>query len=178
MSKPPPPGQIFKLRTERGSVGHAGFARRECFENLPARGKAAVNGPQSKHSAKLKVLGSRASVWSAVASAPLANGRKVPPVCWRAARTKAAEGRRTPRRWRESLQPGEREASWSAPSPLALWGGAVAEPGTEHGSVTRSNVASQSRCEIIWRPIKFEHCCGSQSRAPKKERFPAYAAPF
>ena len=34
---------------------------------------------------------------------------------------KAAEGRRTPKRWRDCHGPCVREASWSAPSPLALF---------------------------------------------------------
>ena len=34
---------------------------------------------------------------------------------------KAAEGRRTPRHWRDHQSSRVREASWSAPSPLALF---------------------------------------------------------
>jgi len=45
---------------------------------------------------------------------------------------KAAEGRRTPKRWRDGHGSRVREASWSAPSPLALFPVNQAYP---HGNV-------------------------------------------
>jgi hypothetical protein len=36
----------------------------------------------------------------------------------------------------------------------------------ERGSATRSNVASEKRFQDNASALKFERCCGSQSRAP------------
>jgi hypothetical protein len=72
-------GQAFRPRDNPGII------RQPCY---PTKRRRAARSP--RRFAKLKALGGRVSVWSAMASAPLASGRRFSRFRWRVASTKAA----------------------------------------------------------------------------------------